>query len=127
MSNTLIDQAVDAFMAALAGTEQVGDRITEDRSAAFDKDDAPAIDVRTTDADGQTMGDYSPVRSLVRVSLNVELAIYTRSAVSADGTEVPTRKLAGPIWKSAHGNLMADPTLCELTLAMQERSLGAPH
>lgn len=109
--STLVDQAVDAFIAALAATPGVGGRVSEDRSTAFVKDDAPAIDVRLMNAEARTVGDNSPLRSVLAATLQVDVAIYTRAAIAADGTEISARQLAAPVWASAHALLMVDPSL----------------
>ncbi|MDP9902615.1 hypothetical protein [Variovorax ginsengisoli] len=111
MTETLVDQAVDAFILTLQGIGAGVTQVSEDRSVAFVKDDAPAIDVRLVDAESRTLGDNGPLRSVVAVELQMQLAIYTRSAIDAQGHEVSARKLASPIWSLAHARLMADPTL----------------
>lgn len=108
---TALDDAVAAFVAALAGTDQVGTRIYEDRPQTYTKGDAPALDVSLKDAVSRVLGDDSPARSVLDVVAEVELAIYTRGALETDGTESSVRQLAAPIWESAHRRLMADPTL----------------
>lgn len=116
---SLIDQVMDALLVTLAGTEQVGERIYEDRSYPFEKEEAPAIDVRLSDADGRTMGDDGPVRSVLAVTMQVQLAIYTRSSIDAAGRELSSRKLAASVWTSAHARLMADPTLGGLAMRLR--------
>lgn len=152
---TLIDEAFDAFMAAVALTPGVTG-VYEDRQQAYTESEAPAIEIALRDASSTTLGDNHPARSVLKVTLQIELAIYTRSAIRADGTEASARSLAGPIWASAHALLMADPSLgglavrvrwvrCswrkeaadgtagwashsyEITLAVREQNLQAPQ
>ncbi len=111
MSDTLIDQVVDALLAKLADTPGIGGRVSEDRSTVFVKDDAPAIDVRLTDAEARTLGDAGPLRSVLAATLQLQVAIYTRAAIDDQGKETSARKLASPIWAGAHALLMADPSL----------------
>lgn len=155
MNTTLIDQAMSAFVAAITPTTGVTG-VYEDRSQVYTHEDAPAISVSMTDATAEVQGDQSPSRSVVRVVLQVDLAVYTRSAIDATGQEVPCRQLAGPVWAAAHQLLMQDPSLggkalrvrwrrsnwrtdaadgaagwathtYELTLAMRELDLQPPH
>jgi hypothetical protein len=107
---TLIDQALEAFIAAVALTPGVTG-VQEDRTQAYTQDDAPAISIMLTDAGADTLGDQHPARSVLRTTMQVELSIYTRSAMGANGQEASARSLAGPIWASAHALLMADPSL----------------
>lgn len=118
---TLIDQAVDAFVASVTGTPEAVGGVFEDRRQAFTVDDDKAIEINLRDADSQTFGDNSPLRSLVNTVLQVELAIYTRAAMNGAGVELPARKLANPIWASAHARLMADPTLGGLAVRVRWR------
>lgn len=151
----LIDQVVDAFVAAVTGTPEATGGVFEDRTQAFTGDHDKAIEVTLREAAGQTLGDDSPLRSTVNTVLQVELAIYTRAAINATGVETPARKLSNPIWAAAHARLMADPSLgglatrvrwkraswrsdaadgtagwathtYEVTLAMREHNLLAP-
>ena len=107
---TLIDDALDAFIAAVTPTPGVTG-VYEDRTQAYTHDDAPAINVALTDAAADVLGDQHPARSVLRTTVQLELAIYTRSAINAAGQEVSARKLASPIWAAAHALLMADPSL----------------
>ena len=118
---TLIDQAVDAFVAAVAGTPEAAGGVFEARQQAFTVADDKAIEITLREAEGQTLGDNSPLRSLVSATLQVELAIYTRAAMNGAGVELPARKLANPIWASAHARLMADPTLGGLAVRVRWR------
>lgn len=151
---TLIDDAVDAFMAAIAPTPGVTG-VYEDRTQAYTLGDAPAINVSISDAAADVLGDQHPARSLLRVAVQLDMSIYTRSAIDATGQEVSARKLAAPIWAAAHALLMADPSLggkalrvrwrrsnwrkesadgaagwashtYEITLAMREQNLASP-
>jgi hypothetical protein len=110
---TLIDDALDAFIAAITPvTTTMGvTAVYEDRTQAYTHDDAPAINVQLTDASSDTLGDQHPARSVLRTTMQVDMAIYTRSAIDATGKEVSARKLAAPIWAAAHALLMADPSL----------------
>lgn len=110
MSNTLIDQAVQAFVDAISTTPGVTG-VYEDRAQAYTHDDAPAIEVTLQTASGDVLGDMSPSRSHLKAIIEVDMAIYTRSAVNASGVEVSSRALASPIWADAHALLMADPSL----------------
>lgn len=152
---TLIDQALDAFVAAVTGTPEAVGGVFEDRPQAFGIEQDKAIEITLREADGQTLGDNSPLRSLVNTVLQVELAIYTRAAINGSGVETPARKLSNPIWAGAHARIMADPTMgglatrvrwkraswrsenadgtagwathtYEITLAMREQNLLAP-
>lgn len=107
---TLIDDALDAFIAAITSTPGVT-AVYEDRTQAYTHDDAPAINVTLTDAAADVLGDQHPARSVLRTTVQVDMAIYTRSAINAAGVEVSARKLAAPIWAAAHALLMADPSL----------------
>jgi hypothetical protein len=151
---TSIDQALDAFIAAITPTPGVTG-VYEDRTQAYEHADAPAINVTLSEASAETLGDQHPARSVLRVTVQVELAIYTRSAINAAGQEASARQLAAPIWAGAHALLMADPSLggkaarvrwrrsswrkesadgtagwathtYELTLAMREQTLTSP-
>ncbi len=113
---TLPDAAVDAFIAALAGLPEATGGVSEDRQEALGPDDKGAIEVNLREADGQALGDDGPLRSLIRATLQIEMAIYTRAAIDAAGVEVSSRKLASPIWAAAHARLMADPSLGGLAL-----------
>jgi hypothetical protein len=110
MSTTLIDATVDAFIAAVTPTPGVTG-VYEDRQQAYTHDDSPAIDVSLQDASADVLGDQGPARSLLKTTLQIELSIYTRSAIDATGREQSSRSLAAPIWASAHALLMADPSL----------------
>lgn len=107
---TLIDQATAAFISAVTPTPGVTG-VYEDRTQAYTHDDAPAINITLTDAAADTLGDQHPARSILRTTLQLDMAIYTRSAIGADGREVSARSLAGPIWAAAHALLMSDPSL----------------
>lgn len=129
---TLIDQAVDAFVASVTGTPEAVGGVFEDRRQAFTVDDDKAIEINLRDADSQTFGDNSPLRSLVNTVLQVELAIYTRAAMNGAGVELPARKLANPIWaswraESADGTAGWATHTYEITLAMREHNLLAPQ
>ena len=120
---TLIDDALDAFIAAITPvTTTTGvTAVYEDRTQAYTQDDAPAINVSLTDASADTLGDQHPARSILRTTLQVDIAIYTRSAIDAAGVEVSARKLAAPIWAAAHALLMADPSLGGKALRLRWR------
>lgn len=153
--STIIDDAVDAFIASVAPTMGVTG-VYEDRTQAYTHDDAPAINITLSDASAEVLGDQHPARSVLRTTVQLDLAIYTRSAIDASGRETSARQLAAPIWASAHQLLMADPSLggkalrlrwrrsswrkesadgaagwavhtYELTLAMREQNLLAPQ
>lgn len=115
----LIDQVVDAFVAAVTGTPEATGGVFEDRPQAFTQDQDKAIEITLREADGQTLGDNSPLRSTVNAVLQVELAVYTRSAINGSGVETPARKLSNPIWAAAHTRLMADPTLGGLAMRIR--------
>jgi hypothetical protein len=117
-TNTLIDQAVDAFIAAVSTTPGVTG-VYEDRQQAYEHADAPAIEISLRDATGDVLGDDHPARSVLKTTLLIELAIYTRSAIREDGTEATARSLASPIWLEAHKRLMADPSLGNLALRIR--------
>lgn len=153
--NTAIDDVLDAFVAVVSGTPEATGGVYEDRAQAHTADQTNAIDITLREADGRALGDDSPVRSVLATTVQVELAVYTRNAIDSAGAEVSARKLANPIWASAHARLMADPTLgglaarvrwrrsswrrenadgnagwashsYEITLAMREHTLRAP-
>ena len=111
MTPSLIDAVMDAMLARLQSTTGVQGRVFEDRVAPYTKDDAPAMELRANSASSMTLGDDHPARSTLAVQLRIDLCIYTRSALDVQGNEAATRKLAAPIWASAHQLLMADPTL----------------
>lgn len=118
---TLIDQALDAFVAVVTGTPQATGGVFEDRSAAFTKEEANAINITLREADGLTLGDNHPARSIVSAVLQVELAVYTRSEIDAQGLSTASRKLSSPIWAAAHARLMADATLGGLAVRVRWR------
>ena len=111
MNPTLIDDVLAAMLTRLQATAGISGRVFEDRSAPYTREDAPAIELRAREAMGTTLGDNHPARSVLQVRLLVDLCIYTRSAMDATGSEASTRLLAAPIWASAHGLLMQDPSL----------------
>ena len=117
---TLIDYAMDAFIAAITPTPGVT-AVYEDRTQAYTRDDATAINVSLTDAAADVLGDQHPARSVLRTTVQVDLAVYTRSAIDAAGQEVSARKLAAPIWATAHALLMADPSLGNKALRVRWR------
>ncbi len=117
---TLIDQAVDAFIATVSTTPGVTG-VYEDRQQAYAHEDSPAIDISLRDASGDVLGDDHPARSKLKVTIEIELAIYTRGAIRSDGTEVSARRLASPIWAAAHRCIMADPSLGGLPLRVRWR------
>ena len=80
---TLIDQVVDAFIAAVSTTPGVTG-VYEDRQQAYTHNEAPAIEVSLREATGDVLGDDHPARSVIKTTLLIELAIYTRSAIHAD-------------------------------------------
>lgn len=116
---TLIDAVVDAFVAAVAPTPEATGGVFEDRIQALGVDDNKAIEVTLREADSQTLGDDHPVRSVLATTVQIEMAIYTRAAINSAGVEVPSRKLAAPIWASAHGRLMTDPSLGGLAVRVR--------
>lgn len=120
---TLIDDALDAFIAAITPVTTTAGvtAVFEDRTQAYTHDDAPAINVALTDASSDTLGDQHPARSVLRTTMQVDMAIYTRSAINAEGAEVSARKLAAPIWATAHALLMADPSLGNKALRVRWR------
>lgn len=111
MTTTLIDQVVDAFVAVVTTTPEATGGVYEDRAQAFTVDQDKAIDITLREADGRPLGDSHPLRSVLAAVVQIELAIYTRSAINSAGVEQSARKLSNPIWASAHARLMADPTL----------------
>jgi hypothetical protein len=108
--STVLDQLMDAFVQAVKRTTQATGGVYEDRAQAYTVDEANAIDITLREAAGQPMGDYAVLRGAYATVVQIELAIYTRSAIGADGSEEPARKLANPIWQAAHAHLMTDPT-----------------
>lgn len=118
---TLIDQAMDAFVAVVSTTPEATGGVFEDRAQAFTVDQDNAIDINLREADGQPWCDYHPLHSAIATTLQVELAVYTRAAINSAGVEQPTRKLSNPIWASAHARLMADPTLGGLAASTRWR------
>ncbi|MFZ3141149.1 hypothetical protein [Polaromonas sp.] len=121
---TLIDQVMAAFVAVVSTTPEALGGVYEDRAAAFTVDQDKAIDITLRDADSQTLGDSHPARSVLRTTLQVELAIYTRAAIDSSGLENSVRKLTNPIWASAHARLMADPTLGGLAARVRWRRVS---
>ena len=119
---TLIDDALDAFIAAITPVTTTGvTAVYEDRTQAYTHDDAPAINVALTDAAADTLGDQHPARSVLRTTMQVDLSIYTRSAINAEGAEVSARTFAAPIWAAAPALLMADPSLGNKALRVRWR------
>lgn len=110
-ASTLLDAVVDAFVAAVTGTPGATGGVFEDRQQALGVGDKNAIEIFLREAEGQTLGDNHPARSLIAVTLQIDMAIYTRSAINSAGVEESSRKLASPIWAAAHARLMADPSL----------------
>lgn len=108
---TLIDRALDAFVAIVRTTPEATGGVFEDRAQAFTADQDKAIEITLHEADGQGLSDYNALRSVLATTLQVELSVYTRTAINSAGVEPPSRKLSNPIWASAHARLMADPTL----------------
>ena len=118
---TLIDQALDAFVAAVRATPEATGGVFEDRVQAFTADQDNAIEITLHEAEGQPLSDYNALRSVLVTTLQIELAVYTRAAINGAGVEQPTRKLSNPIWASAHARLMADPTLGGLVASTRWR------
>lgn len=118
--STLIDQAVDAFIAAISSTPEVTG-VYEDRTQAFTHADAPAIEVSLREATTDVTGDNHPARSVLKTTLLVELAVYTRNSIDAEGVETSARQQASPIWAEAHARLMADPSLGDLAMRVRWR------
>ncbi len=152
---TLIDQAIEAFITAVTPTPGVTG-VYEDRTQAYTHDDAPAIQIALTDAASDTLGDQHPARSILKVTVQLDMAIYTRSAIDATGQEASARTMASSIWAAAHALVMSDPSLggkalrvrwrrsnwrkesadgtagwanhtYEITLAMREANLQSPQ
>jgi hypothetical protein len=121
MSTTLIDQVLDAIVQTLTGLPEAPGGVFEDRHAAFTRAEAGAINVTLREADSLTLGDNHPARSMISAQLQVELAVYTRSELDAQGRSTPARQLAGPIWAAAHARLMADPSLGGLAARIRWR------
>lgn len=113
---TLIDQVVQAFMARCQTVAQATGGVFEDRQAAFTKAEANAINISLKDAASQTLGDTSPVRSVLQVVLQIDMSIYTRAEIDAAGNSASCRQLSSPIWQAAHAALMADPSLGGLAM-----------
>lgn len=112
----LIDQVVDAFVARCQTVTQATGGVFEDRSAAFTKLEANAINISLRDAAAQTLGDGHPARSTLQVVLQIDLAVYTRAVVDASGNTTAPRKLSSAIWQAAHAALMLDPSLGGLAM-----------
>jgi hypothetical protein len=111
----LIDQVVTAFIARCQVAQATGG-VFEDRGTPFTKAEANAINVSLKDATAQTLGDNSPVRSVLQVVLQIDMSIYTRAALDASGNSASCRQLSGPIWRAAHAALMLDPSLGGLAM-----------
>ena len=118
---TLIDQALDAFVAVVSTTPEATGGVFEDRAQAYTADQDNAIEITLHEAEGQPLSDYNALRSVLVTTLQIELAVYTRAAINGAGIEQPTRKLSNPIWASAHARLMADPTLGGLVASTRWR------
>jgi hypothetical protein len=118
---TLIDQVMDALVAIVAGTPEAVGGVFEDRPQPFTVGQDQAIEVTLRDADSQTLGDDHPLRSVLRTTLQVELAVYSRAAINEAGQELPTRRLTNPLWAAAHVRLMADPSLGGLAVRVRWR------
>lgn len=108
--STQVDQLMDAFVLTVKGTTEATGGVYEDRAQAYTVDEANAIDITLREAAGQPMGDYSALRGAYSTVVQIELAVYTRGGINADGFEEPARKLANPIWAAAHARLMVDPS-----------------
>lgn len=123
-SETLIDRFMEAVLTTLAPTAGLSGRVTEDLQRSFTKEDAPAIDLRITDASSDTLGDDHPARSVLQVKVQLEINIYTRGEVDFQGLEtIGPRAAAAPIWLSAHRLLMADPSLGGLAVRLRWRGV----
>lgn len=121
MAATLIDQALDAFVAIVSSTAEASGGVFEDHAQAFTAANSNAIDITLRTADSQTLGDSGPRHSVLVTVMQVDMSIYTHSAINSAGVQTPARQLANLIWSSAHNHLMADPTLGGLALRVRWR------
>lgn len=119
--SSMIDQVFDVFFQRCQTVALATGGVFEDRQAAFSKEEAPAINVLLKEASAQTLGDAHPARSILRVEMVIELAIYTRSALDGNGVAPSSRQLSSPIWQAAHAALMADPSLGGLASRLRWR------
>lgn len=120
MTDTAIDAAMNAFAQAIAATTGVSGRVYEDRAWRLTPQDAPAIDVRLDECNPvERLGGSHPATTVYSVRMQVALAIYVRSEIQDDGTELPTRALASHIWQSAHQLLVTDTTLAGLVSSIR--------
>jgi hypothetical protein len=109
--STLIDQAIEAFVAAVAPTSGV-QAVYEDLETPLTLEQSPAIIVALKGAEGNAFGDDHPARSTLVAQVEVELSVYTTTTRDDAGLAVQSPRAAtNAIWESAHRLLMADPTL----------------
>lgn len=101
------EQIMQALVAALAGTAQVGTRIYRSRVDALSRDEAPALVVMPI---GEQVAQ--DVVNLTEKNLMVEVQVYVR----ADEPDLA----ADPICESVHSKVMADTTLGGLSIDIIE-------
>lgn len=101
------EQIMQALVAVLAGTAQVGTRIYRSRVDALSRDEAPALVVMPV---GEQIAQ--DVVSLIEKNMMVEVQVYVRS-------DVPD-VAADPICEEVHQKVMADATLGGLAIDIVE-------
>lgn len=104
MADSKREGILDAFVAALAGTAQVGSRIYRSRAQRLERDDAPALVVRWA----QDQFDGAWVSDKQERQLTVLLDVYTRGAVPDS--------LADAILVDAHSRIMTNGPLRALVI-----------
>lgn len=98
---------LQAVVAALDGTTDVGSNIYRSRKEALDREDAPALIV-TAEAEEPT----EDISGQMEKRLTVVVGVYVRG-------DVPDT-LADPITDSVHAALMTEPTLGGLAIDISE-------
>lgn len=106
------ERILQAVVAALTGTEEVGSRIYRSRVEPFARGESPAIVVEPI-ADQAEQSTSLPTLDW---SLAVRVAIIVRATVPDQA--------ADPIIESAHAKIMADLTLGGYAIDVQPKQVG---
>jgi hypothetical protein len=123
---TLVDQVVTALVAAVraAMPSEMQTRVFESLATPLDATQAPAIDISLRDGNTTASGGGSAISPTTHVSttITVEVAIYTISQIQANGSVIPARQAASPLWALAHRAIVTDQTLTNMTRPRLSRS-----